>query len=31
MRASDSADVAAFPFNETAEQEALGVLGFVDE
>jgi hypothetical protein len=31
MTASDKADVAAFPFNEEEEQEALGVLGFMGE
>jgi len=29
MTAADKADVAAFPFSEEAEQEALGVLGFM--
>lgn len=29
MTPSDKADVAAFPFDEGAEQEALGVLGFM--
>lgn len=31
MSDSDKADVAAFPFDEQAEQEALGVLGFMGE
>lgn len=31
MTAADKADVAAFPFSEEAEQEALGVLGFMGE
>jgi hypothetical protein len=31
MSDSDKADVAAFPFDESAEQEALGVLGFMGE
>jgi hypothetical protein len=31
MTPSDKADVAAFPFDERDEQEALGVLGFMGE
>lgn len=31
MTPEDRADVAAFPFDEAAEQEALGVLGFMGE
>jgi hypothetical protein len=31
MTASDKADVAAFPFSEEEEQQALGVLGFMGE
>lgn len=31
MSASDKEDVAAFPFDERDEQEALGVMGFMGE